>query len=68
MKRTCFGCKALESIGDYRHYCGLHYQFETIFNPKQGNIKDIKPLEECPKPKSTKQFFNLLLIKKNETN
>lgn len=63
MKRTCFGCKALETIGDFRYYCALQYQFETTYNPKQGTVKDIKPLEECPKPTSTKKLFDELQLK-----
>ena len=64
MKRSCFGCKAFDSVGDHRKMCSLNYQFELIYNPKTGHLIKAKPLEECPKPLTTKQ----LIIEINKKN
>ncbi len=63
MKRSCFGCKALDKNGDNTYYCSLHYQNANIYNIKTGTVREVKPLEECPKPTSTKKLFDLLIKK-----
>jgi len=56
MKRTCNGCKALEEFG-----CSLGY--ETIEKSKSfkgfPTIYIRKPLEECPKPKTIREYMNI---------
>lgn len=52
MKRTCAGCKALE-VG---YYCSLGYDVEVVC--RSGLTVDVKPKEECPKPKTNKEFVN----------
>jgi hypothetical protein len=53
MKRTCYGCKALE--GDH---CYLGYKNEKLF--KNYSSTDVKPLEECPKPKTNDKYMEYL--------
>ena len=57
MKKSCLDCKALNI-----RVCSLGYKTETY------NIMSIpcgiKPLEDCPKPKTIKEFVNLYNRKK----
>lgn len=55
MKRTCNGCKALDAIQENK--CGLLYKTEKIYF--KNIIVECKPLEECPKPKTIKEYFNI---------
>lgn len=50
MKKTCYGCKALDG-----HMCNLNFRNEIIY--VNYSAKDVKPLEECPKPKTIKDFI-----------
>lgn len=57
MKRTCFGCKALEitnkdKCGFQKIICKLYYGIEILSGM-------IKPLYDCPKPKTIKKFNEL---------
>lgn len=50
MKKSCDGCKALDELSDYLALsCKLGYQITP---------KGI-PLEECPKPRTIKEFVKL---------
>jgi len=61
MKRTCEGCRAFSLIDNwYRDGCRLGYHYK-ISNYKHKEHKGFtfyryRPLEECPKPKTWKQF------------
>lgn len=52
MKKSCLDCKALNN-----RVCSLGYKIETydIVNIPCG----IRPLEDCPKPRTIKEFINL---------
>jgi len=63
MKTTCFGCKALDNVS-HSPCCDLGYNIKTVFNARFGRIDTIKPLEDCPKPTSTKKLFTLLVSDK----
>lgn len=54
MKKTCDKCKALEDRGVF----ALIYTCELGYAQKDG-----VPLEECPKPLSTKKFVEIMLQK-----
>lgn len=58
MKKTCNGCRALRYIcGDWRCVLGYKIKGEKIsihglyyYSPK--------PVEQCPKPKTYKEYFD----------
>jgi len=60
MKKTCNGCRAMDSYG-----CDLGYKTEITRHSFNGYLDERKPLEECEKPKTYSQFFYLLEIKRN---
>lgn len=61
MKRTCRDCKAL-SVHTYSHSCDLGYKTKTSYKDILGfPVGETKPLEECPKPKTTKKYVELAL-------
>lgn len=62
MKRTCNGCKAFGGIRE--NQCALGYRIEPI-NVDIVYTVSAKPLEECPKPTKTMDYFNLLETTKN---
>lgn len=54
MKKNCEGCRA---IGIYAK-CNLGYKTEKIYFDGIGSpVISIKPLENCPKPKTYKELF-----------
>lgn len=58
MKRTCNGCKALR-LGNGAFYCALGYNVSQVGENKGYDISvGAKPLEECPKPMSDKEYNN----------
>jgi len=65
MKKTCFGCKALDQSHNYSYYCSLNFGIQATYKPKTGLIDTVKPLEICPKPQTTKELFLLLTTKTN---
>ena len=54
MKTKCDTCPALELQSDR---CQLGCKIKPVWN-KHG-IKGCKPLEDCPKPKTYKAYFDL---------
>ena len=54
MKRTCDGCKALDM-----EKCDLGYKTQKLYKEHSFLIK-VKPLEECPKPKTNDEYLYLL--------
>lgn len=54
MKRTCEGCRALDTT--FRTRCDLGFEISAS---KQYYGLDVawKPLEECPKPKTYNSYF-----------
>jgi len=63
LKKECAGCKAFEGRG-----CTLHYQTKEYWVDDKVftgfEVYRQRPLEDCPKPRSTKKLYELL-IKKN---
>ena len=57
MKKTCSGCKA---INDNFNYCILGYKIEVVTHTSSGLATDIKPKEQCPKPRTNKELIKLL--------
>jgi hypothetical protein len=62
MKKTCNGCKA-STIDRFEARCDLGFSVDTIFSKLFLIAYEGKPLEECPKPKTNKEFVNLLVNK-----
>ena len=63
MKRTCNKCKALNIYGK----CDLGYK--TKVSKYHQNISvTFSPTEECPKPKTIKEFVRLSLSRSNRRN
>lgn len=59
MKKSCLGCLAFDSSF---MRCELGFktiQYDIAFVPGSG----LKPIEECPKPKTIKEFYELLMTK-----
>jgi hypothetical protein len=54
MKRTCNGCKAFEAIQENK--CGLGFKIEKIYYKQI--VVECKPLEECPKPKTIREYIH----------
>lgn len=56
MKRTCDGCRALNTT--FKAECDLGFK---ISGNKQYYEIDVgwKPMEECPKPKTTSEYIYL---------
>lgn len=57
MKKTCDKCKALEDGGKLT----VIYRCELGYTQQDG-----VPLEDCPKPLSTKKFVELLINKERQ--
>ena len=55
MKKTCYGCKALQHYPNV--YCSLNYKIDVIY--KFGVQINGKPLQECPKPKTNKRLYEI---------
>jgi len=53
MKRTCDGCKALDS-----NECNLGFRTEKLYREHFFLVK-VKPLEDCPKPKTNDEYIAL---------
>lgn len=58
MKRNCNGCRAYDSS---LRGCQLGYKTEYLIPPKgyEGLNIGSKPLENCPKPRTNKEFIDL---------
>ena len=58
MKRTCEKCKANEEYG-----CGLNFKRESITKLTKNGMSFIyyKPLVECPKPITIKEYIKLAM-------
>lgn len=54
MKKSCLGCSALNN--SFKH-CFLGYKTATY--DILGVPSGVKPLEECPKPRTIKEFIEL---------
>lgn len=54
MKKNCNGCRASE-----HDYCQFHYKVKPVY-VESGQFAGLhlenKPLEECPKPKTLKDY------------
>lgn len=59
MKKTCRGCKALEKNTKY-YCCAYGFKIETICISESLGLVETKPLEECPKPKTTSEYVKYL--------
>lgn len=57
MKKTCNNCKALSEYS-VSYKCKLGYKIKV--NHIEYTIVSATPLENCPKPKTTHEFINLL--------
>jgi hypothetical protein len=58
MKRTCYGCRALNTEF-YYDTCLLGYKNKVVFDYQSGVVIDYIPLEQCPKPKSNEEYVAL---------
>jgi hypothetical protein len=60
MKKSCDGCKAI-GFG-----CHLGKKVQTVYKTTYNGyvISYQIPAEECPKPKTNKEFLELLNLKK----
>jgi len=56
MKRKCSGCKAFGSPSPSHGRCLLGYKIEPVRAGFYGLIVSYRPVEECPKPKTNKEF------------
>lgn len=67
MKKTCYGCKAVEVKGRMdpetwkggEYVCGLGYQVKPTPPNLPQHAGYIKPLQECPKPTTYATLFEL---------
>lgn len=59
MKKTCNGCRAINSYG-----CDLGYKTKITIQSFNGHQDERKPLEECEKPKTYSQFIHLMETKR----
>jgi hypothetical protein len=60
MKKTCNGCRAINSYG-----CDLGYNTKITVQRFNGHEDIRKPLEECEKPKTYSEFIHLMETKRN---
>lgn len=61
MKRNCNGCKALEHCNtNLGCFCGLGHKIEELTSYYHV-ATSWKPLEECEKPKTHKEYVRLSL-------
>ena len=60
IKRTCNGCRASSEINN-KFICVLGYPIKQVYSDWKELLFPIsaKPLAECPKPKTMKQFVKL---------
>lgn len=56
MKKTCFGCRALEK-NSRGYHCVYGFKIEVVLVNKDLILTSVKPLEECPKPKTVKRYI-----------
>jgi len=54
MKKTCNGCRAL-MYGFHGMMCEFKFKIEKI--TYKGREIGLKPLEQCPKPRTYKEYF-----------
>lgn len=59
MKRTCYGCRALDSSAVLSGFsCALEYDHDSTWS---GWVRtNPYPKEECPKPKTWKRFMECI--------
>lgn len=55
MKRTCFGCRALEAVDALRYRCQLRKSIK--YGKTAGGFPDPRPAEECLKPRTIPAFL-----------
>lgn len=60
MKRTCEGCRALNTT--FRTRCDLGFKI-TVSKQYCGLDIAWKPMEECPKPKTISEYYYLQNMK-----
>jgi len=60
VKRICDGCRALQWLEYDGYFCDLGYRIKIIEKYSVGNKKIYAsiPIEQCPKPRTYKQWFN----------
>lgn len=62
MKTTCNGCKACQSHpwgSSITYYCSLGYQTRTVDKIPEIGLREQVPMEDCPKPKTNKEYLGL---------
>ena len=59
MKKTCNGCYAFEQA---INKCSLNYKLASG-DRVWGIVVNYKPLEDCPKPKTIKEYYKLTIRK-----
>ena len=65
MKKSCNYCRAYKSGGG----CELGYKSKNIYYDRIGSpVINSIPLEDCPKPKTIKQFYDAKNKKSNGIN
>ena len=63
MHRSCNGCVANADTSQHTHECPLDYSRKFTGN---GVFAYYKPLEECPKP-TTRKEYNRLMCERSKT-
>lgn len=58
MKKTCFGCRALDYNGESAR-CDLGYKQTKKYRGTYLYTEPV-PTEECPKPRTYDRYFGLL--------
>lgn len=53
LKKNCNGCRAIDGTK-----CDIGYKTENIYY--KSILLGCKPIEPCPKPKTYKEYFNLI--------
>lgn len=59
MKKTCYGCRALDGDGIGGYSCNLKYKVLNAYNRKTGYISP-QPEEDCPKPLTYEQLQEIM--------
>lgn len=60
MKRSCNGCRALDTY--FKPECLLGFKIQGC-KEIEGMVVSWKPLEECPKPKTFSEYIYLYDLK-----
>lgn len=63
MKKSCNECRALILDSHCEFDCEFGFKTEKIFS--YGRVVSMKPLEECPKPRTYDEYFIQKKIRRN---